>query len=106
MLLWVQNCLMRTKCETMRCRDVTGSTFVAKLRREVFAHFQSVATKRHSIVRNCLASRGEFLSTIPLVSKKVISMLFILLFTCLTFIGLGKFVLSVYDSCILPRKFV
>jgi hypothetical protein len=44
----------KTKCETMRRRKVTASSFVANIRGEVFAHFQAVIIKRHSSMRNWL----------------------------------------------------
>jgi hypothetical protein len=34
--------------ETVRYRDATGSSIVAKVRGEISAYFQAVATKRHS----------------------------------------------------------
>jgi hypothetical protein len=34
--------------ETVRYRDVTASSFVSKVRGEVFAHFHAVALKRNS----------------------------------------------------------
>jgi hypothetical protein len=42
--------------ETVRCRDATASSFVAKVRGEVFAHFHAVVVKRHCSVRNWLFS--------------------------------------------------
>jgi hypothetical protein len=41
-------------CETVRCRDATASSFVAKVRGEVFAHFHAFAVKLHSSMRNGL----------------------------------------------------
>jgi hypothetical protein len=41
--------------------------------------------------------------TIPLMSKKMMSMRFTLFSTCLTFFGLGKFGFFVYGSCFLLR---
>jgi hypothetical protein len=38
----------------VRCRNATASSFVAKFRGDVFAHFHAVAVKRHSSMRNCL----------------------------------------------------
>jgi hypothetical protein len=32
----------KSMCETVRCRDATASSFVAKVRGEVFAHFHAV----------------------------------------------------------------
>jgi hypothetical protein len=48
MLLLVKKtpCLKR-KCETVRCH-ATASSFVAKVRGEVFADFHAVSIKRHS----------------------------------------------------------
>jgi hypothetical protein len=40
----------------VRCRDATASSFVTKVRGEVFAHFHAVAIKRHSSVWNWLFS--------------------------------------------------
>jgi hypothetical protein len=50
------------KCESVRCRDATASSFVAKVRGEAFAHFHAVAVKRHNSVRNLLfVLRGQIL---------------------------------------------
>jgi hypothetical protein len=51
---WSKNTWWKRKCEAVRCRDVTASSFVAKVLGEVFAHFHSVAVKRHSSMRNWL----------------------------------------------------
>jgi hypothetical protein len=40
------------KCETVRCRDATASSFVAKVWGEVFSHFYAVSIKRQSSVQN------------------------------------------------------
>jgi hypothetical protein len=44
----------KIKCETVRCSDATHSSFSAKFRSEVFAHFQAVAAKSHSSMKNWL----------------------------------------------------
>jgi hypothetical protein len=44
----------KRKCETVRCRDATASSFVAKVRSEVFAHFNAVAEKLQNSVQNWL----------------------------------------------------
>jgi hypothetical protein len=51
-------------------------------------------------------ARANSLRTIPLMSKKIPTMLLTLFFTCLTFLGLGEFGLSMYNSCFLPRMLV
>jgi hypothetical protein len=43
----------------LRCSDATASSFVAKVRGEVFAHFHTVAVKCHSIMRNWLLGRQD-----------------------------------------------
>jgi hypothetical protein len=48
-ILWLQR-----KCETVRCSDAAASSVIAKVRGEVFAHFQAVAVKRHSTIWNRL----------------------------------------------------
>jgi hypothetical protein len=45
MLFLVENSLVRKKCETVRSHNVTASSFVAKIRDEVFAHFCAVRGK-------------------------------------------------------------
>jgi hypothetical protein len=48
------------KCEKCARRDATANSFVAKVRLEVFAHFQAVAVKRHCSIQNwlfCLPGR-------------------------------------------------
>jgi hypothetical protein len=42
----------KRKCETVRCHFATASSFAAKVRDEVFAHFHAVAVKYHSSMRN------------------------------------------------------
>jgi hypothetical protein len=44
----------KRKCETVRCRDATASSFVTKVRGEVFAHFHAFVTKRNSNIWNLL----------------------------------------------------
>jgi hypothetical protein len=39
-----------------RCRDARATSFIAKVRGEVFSHFDTVAVKRHSSMRNSLFS--------------------------------------------------
>jgi hypothetical protein len=51
-------------------------------------------------------AKTNSLWTISLMSKKAMSMLLTLLFTCLAFFGLDEFGLSVYGSCFLPRMLV
>jgi hypothetical protein len=46
----------------VNCRDATASSFVAKVRGEVFAHFHAVAVKHHSSMQNLLLGQpGRFL---------------------------------------------
>jgi hypothetical protein len=40
------------KCESVRCRDATVSSFIAEVHGEVFSIFYAVAVKRHSSVHN------------------------------------------------------
>jgi hypothetical protein len=51
---WSQIPWGKRKCEKVRCRDATASSFSAQVREEVFAHFYTVAVNRHSSMRNCL----------------------------------------------------
>jgi hypothetical protein len=71
----------------VRCSDATASSFVAIFRGEVFAHFNEIAVKRHNSKQNWLFGLPEriFLWTITSMSKKIMSMLLTLLFTCLAF---------------------
>jgi hypothetical protein len=39
----VKNSLLKRECETVRCRDATASSFLAKVWGKVFAHFHAVA---------------------------------------------------------------
>jgi hypothetical protein len=39
---------MKRKCEMVRCRNATASSFVAKVQGEVFARFHAIVVKRHS----------------------------------------------------------
>jgi hypothetical protein len=74
-----------------RCRDSTASSFVAKVRDEVFSHFHAVAVKVTVVCRiNCFGSQVEFFVNNPFVVD----------------FGLGGFGFSVYDSRFLPRTLV
>jgi hypothetical protein len=44
----------KRKCQTVRCRDATASSFVAKVRGEGFAYFHAVAVKPYSSMQNWL----------------------------------------------------
>jgi hypothetical protein len=68
MLPLVKN-LVKRKCETMRCRDAAASTFVAKVRGELFAHFHAVALKVTAVWGiDCLACQDEFfVNNLPVV---------------------------------------
>jgi hypothetical protein len=89
----------------VRYRDARVSSFVAKVREEVFARFHAAAVKRHSRMWNWLFGLpGRILSKhSPWFSKKIMNMLLALLFTCLAFFGLGEFGLSVYGSLSFPN---
>jgi hypothetical protein len=73
----------RRKCE--RCFvAMQQPALVAKARDKVFAHVRAAAVKLHTNLRNSLFScQNEFLWTIPLMSRKMMSMLLTLLSTCL-----------------------
>jgi hypothetical protein len=48
-------------CETVRCCDAMSSAFVAKVQRDVFAQFHTVAIKVTVVSGiDCLACQGEF----------------------------------------------
>jgi hypothetical protein len=100
----------KRKCETMSCHDATAGSFVAKVRGEVFAHFQPIAVERHSSMRNCLACQHEFYGTIPFMSKKMMSMLLTLFFACLAFFfGLGltfrvQLMISSPNACLIIAR--
>jgi hypothetical protein len=52
--------LWKRKCETVRCCDATASSFVTKVRGEVFAHFHTPAVKSYNSMWNwlfCLPGR-------------------------------------------------
>jgi hypothetical protein len=51
-VFWPKIPWWRRKCDTVRCRDATASSFVAKVRGEVFAHFHALAVKRLNGMRN------------------------------------------------------
>jgi hypothetical protein len=85
------------------CSDVTASSFVAKVRGEVFAHFHAVAVKRHSSMWNCSACQGEFFVNNPLHAKENYKYALDFALHMSRVFGLVKFVLSVYGSSSLPR---
>jgi hypothetical protein len=51
---WSKTPWWKKKCEKVRRHDATASSFVAKVRGEVFAHFHAVAVKLHNSMRNGL----------------------------------------------------
>jgi hypothetical protein len=86
----------------MHCRDATASSSVTKVQGKVFAHFHAVAvTVVHGMELTVWPARTNSLWTIPLMSKKMMSMLLTLLFTCLTFFSLGEFALFHWEDCCL-----
>jgi hypothetical protein len=57
---WSKILWRKRMCETLRCRDETSSSFVAKVCGEVFAYFHSVTLKRHSSCGiDCLVCQDE-----------------------------------------------
>jgi hypothetical protein len=85
------------------CRDATASSFVKKVWGEVLAHFHAVAVKCDRVCGiDCLVCHDKFFASNPLMSKKIMIILLTLLFTCLAFLGLGEFGLSLYASNFLP----
>jgi hypothetical protein len=52
MLFLVKKFPGEKEVETLHCRDARKSSFVSKVRGEVFAHFHAVTVKRHSSMRN------------------------------------------------------
>jgi hypothetical protein len=121
MLFLVKASLVKRKCETVCCHDATASSFVnmvhrhdatassfvTNIRGEVFAHFNTVTVNVTVVCEiDCLACQDEFFVNNTLDVRKMMSMPLSLLFTCLTIFGLGKFGLSVYSSCFLPRTLV
>jgi hypothetical protein len=85
----------------VRCLDATANYFVSKVQGEVIAQFHAVAVKLYGSMQNCVWSTRT-----NSLSEKIMSMLLALLFTCLNFIGLGEFELSVYGSCFCLRSLV
>jgi hypothetical protein len=64
----------KRKCETVRCRDATGSSFVAKVRGEVFTHFHAVAVDVTAVVCgiDCLGSQDElFVNNFPRCERQL-----------------------------------
>jgi hypothetical protein len=61
MLFLVKNSLVKKKYGNVRCRYTTASSFVVKVRVEVFARSHAVAVRHHSSMRNwVLACQDEF----------------------------------------------
>jgi hypothetical protein len=60
----------KRKCETVLCLNAIVSSYVAKVRDEVFTHFHAVAIKRHSSMRNCLLCQDKFVVRNPLHVKE------------------------------------
>jgi hypothetical protein len=51
----------KRKFETVRCRYAAATSFVAKVRREVFTHFHLAAVKRRSSMRNWLVDLSKWI---------------------------------------------
>jgi hypothetical protein len=105
----VKNFLMKIKCETVLCRDATASSSVNNVQGAVFTHFHAVAVKCHSSMWNWLFGLpGRILyGQSPWCQRKLWTYnSMALLFTCLTFFGLGEFGRSMYGSCFLPWTLV
>jgi hypothetical protein len=66
---WSKIPLWKRKYEAVCCCDATVSSFVDKVRGEVFAHFHTVTIKRHSSTLNWLLwiVRADSLLIIPLI---------------------------------------
>jgi hypothetical protein len=52
MFIWQQIPWLKRKFQTVLFLDVTASSFVAKVRGEVFARLHADGVKRHSSMRN------------------------------------------------------
>jgi hypothetical protein len=104
--LWLKNPRWKTKYETVHCRHATASSFVSKVRGEVFAHFCVVTVENFSNMWNWLFGLpGRILcEQSSWYQRKWWACS--LLFTCLAFFGLGEFRLSAYGSYFLPWKLV
>jgi hypothetical protein len=95
------------KCETVGCHDATASSFVTKVRSEVFANFNTVTVHVTVVCRiDCLACQDEFSVNNPFGVKKNYEHALDLFFTCLPFFSLGEFGLSLYGSCFLSQALV
>jgi hypothetical protein len=98
----------KRKCETVRCRDATASSFVV----EVFATFSRSRRKASQQYAELTVwtARTNSLWTILLMSNKMMRMLLTSLLTCLAFFGLPltehAIQTLVYGSCFLPRTLV
>jgi hypothetical protein len=73
------------KNEALLCCN--SQFFIAKVTKEVFAHFRAVTVKRHSSIQNCLAYQDEVF-----VNKS-------LYVTCLAFFDLCEFGLFYLEKC-------
>jgi hypothetical protein len=91
MLFWSKISWGKRKCETVRCRDATASSFVA--RGEVFEHFHRLAVKHHSSMRNRLFGLpGRILyEHWTWCQRKWWASSWLFFFTSLAFFGLGEF---------------
>jgi hypothetical protein len=67
------------------------SSFVAKVRDEVFAHFNAVVEKVTAVCGIVWPVRTSSIHIIPFMSKKMMSILLNLLFTSLAFFCAGEF---------------
>jgi hypothetical protein len=96
--------LWKRKCETVCCCDATASSFIAKVRGKVFAHFHTVAIKHHSSLRNWLVGLpGRILCEQSPSCKKNMSMLFTFPFACLALFCLDEFgSFHQEDCCFVP----
>jgi hypothetical protein len=92
MLFLVKNFLVKKEVETVRCRDARASSFVAKVRGEVFSHFHAVVCGI-----DCLAFQDKLFDA----KENDEHALDVASHLSRSF-GLDEIVLSVYSSCFLP----
>jgi hypothetical protein len=104
--LWSKIPWWKRKWETVRCRDAIPSSFVAKVRGEVFERFYAVAVKRHNSTSNWLFGLPERILVNHWCRGKWWACSFTLLLTYHAFFGLCEFGHSVYSSWFLPQMLV
>jgi hypothetical protein len=104
---WSKIPWLKRKCTTVRCRNAAASSFVFKVRAEVFARIHAVAIKRHSSMRNWLFGLpGRILCKQSPSCQRKLCACSLLFFSPVSPTSVCPELSTMYGSCFLPRTLV